>query len=259
MMLLARSCRPPRRPRPISACCAHLGPEHKVDRPDLAIYSQAEQVALGAPPTWDSPDIVTNSWGPFRLNAEAQVVVRNRSGVATAANALVNFSISSFGIGFPRTLVASHKLTLGPGQQVSMNFPLAQAILSGDPRAGVFIDLEHPHDTEPLSNHGEQVHEGHFTSESGRNFAWQVPLFNDSFAPVALAFQVLQDGVIASVAPGGMVLPAHGTGVATLHVQVPPAVHGTPAAWVPCSATLVARRADGSLLGGATRLVRIDD
>lgn len=258
-MKLARSCRPPRRPRPISACCAHLGPEHKIDRPDLAIYSQAEQLSLGASPTWDSPDIITNAWGPFRLNPEAQVVVRNRSGVATAANGLVNFSTSPFGIGFPRTLVASQKLTLGPGQQVSLNFPLAQAILSGDPRVGVFIDLEHPYDTEPLSNHGEQVHEGHFTSESGRSFSWQVPLFNDSFAPITLTLQVLQDGLAATVSPASIALPAHGAGVATLQVQVPAAVHGTPSAWVPCSATLVARRPDGSLLGGATRLVRIND
>lgn len=32
------------------------------DRPDLATYSQEEQIAVGNPPTWDSPDILTNFW-----------------------------------------------------------------------------------------------------------------------------------------------------------------------------------------------------
>ncbi|MDB5986427.1 MAG: hypothetical protein JWR16_1480 [Nevskia sp.] len=258
-MNLSSRCRPLRSVPQRGSCCAHLGPDHPIQRPDLAIYSQVEQIAGGIQPSWDSPDILSNSWGPFRLNPEAEVQVRNLSSIASAANALVNFSTAAFGIGFPRTLVATKKITLAPSQQVMLKFPLEQAILSGDQRVGVFIDLEHPYDAKAINNHGEQVHEGAFTSESGRDFHWVVPLFNNSYASTAFVLQVIEDSLSATVSQSSITLAPFAGSHATLHIKVPGGVHGTPANPAYCSATLLAKHADGSLIGGATRLVRIDD
>ena len=62
-----------------------------IRRPDLAIYSQLEEIAAGHIPRWDNPDIVTNDWGPFRLMDEARITVRNLSADTPAVNALVHY------------------------------------------------------------------------------------------------------------------------------------------------------------------------
>src|SRR5262249_11058332 len=139
-------CRPGRRPeRP--GCCLYLGKNDPVEYPDPGLYSQAEQIALGNVPDWDNPDIVTIDWAPFRLMPESQTPIHNSPPTVSATNPLVHFSISPFGIGMPRTLIASRLISLAPASQVGLAYPLPQAVLQGDQRIGVYIRVEHPTDS----------------------------------------------------------------------------------------------------------------
>src|SRR5689334_593415 len=65
-----------------------------VDRPDLSIYSQVEELAAGRAASWDSPDILTNSWPPLSLLPEALVRIHNLSTQTPAINALVHYYVS---------------------------------------------------------------------------------------------------------------------------------------------------------------------
>src|SRR5262245_26404264 len=85
-------CRPTRKQR--SACCVTLADPPK--RPDPAIYSQDQAMALGQIPTWNSPDIITNNNIPWALHPEADVVVRNLSPTVTAVNTQVQILLSGF-------------------------------------------------------------------------------------------------------------------------------------------------------------------
>jgi hypothetical protein len=89
-------------------------------RPDMATYSQLQQISLGIAPTWNSPDITTNNDFPWTLLPAFLVNVRNLSDVTAAANVLVTLSTSAFGIGMAQTPMSSQKLNVGPAQTVSL-------------------------------------------------------------------------------------------------------------------------------------------
>jgi hypothetical protein len=230
-----------------------------VETPDLAIYSQEEVLVHGGVPTWDSPDILTNSWGPFRLNPDAVVTVRNLSPTCPATNALVHYYVSPFGIGTRRQLLLTHKVNVPAASAVSLVFPLDQGTFHGDPRVGVHIEIEHPHDSAVLNNRGSQVHDGAFTHEAGRKHSVKIPVLNDSNFTREMTLSVLPTDVLATVTPAVHTFAPHEQIVATLHLEVPPFLSGTPAAYVERGVTVVARLATGELVGGATRLLRIDD
>jgi hypothetical protein len=107
-------CRPDRRPRRESCCVAIKDP---ADRPDPATYSQEEQLHLGLVPTWNSPDIITHNISPYSLFLEPEVKVRNLSTTASAVNILVHLHTSVFGIGLPRTPLATKVVNLAASQR----------------------------------------------------------------------------------------------------------------------------------------------
>ncbi|MEO1250870.1 MAG: hypothetical protein AAFW81_00820 [Pseudomonadota bacterium] len=232
--------------------------EDEIKRPDLAIYSQNEVIAAGGQPTWDSPDITTNDWRPFRLMPEARVKVRNLSPNAAAANALVHYYISRFGIGAPRELKATRRISLAPGAETELLFPLEQAVLNGDPRVGVFIEIEHRHDTKKINNSGAQVHQGDYTSEVGRNHAISFPVVNNSSFTRQIALQVLPTNLTASVTPNSFSLAPLQEVTATLNISVPATIVGSPGNEINEAVTVIGVLAGGGLLGGLTRLLRID-
>jgi hypothetical protein len=250
-------CRPQQRPeRP--GCCLFLGPNDPVEYPDPGLYSQAEQVALGNIPSWDNPDIVTNDWGPFRLRAESTITVHNYSATVSAVNTLVNFSISPFGIGMQRTLIASKQLSLAPASQVDLLYPLPQAVLQGDQRIGVYIHVEHPTDSNYQNNEGAQVHDGSFTTESGRSFTLSIPIYNDSNFARQILLSVMPTDIIASISPASHAFSPHEQIIATLTIDVPGFLAGSASNIIDRAVTVVGRTADGELIGGATKLLRID-
>jgi len=251
------NCGRPSGPRPPRCRCINVQ-DTPIETPDLAIYSQAEQLANGGLPTWDSPDIITNDWGPFRLKLEAEVTIRNLSATTSAINTAVHFYTSPFGIGTRRQLRLTRVVSLGPGEQTTLLFPLSQEVLSGDPRTGVHIVIEHPTDRNTINNAGSQVHDGGYTSESGRIVDVQIPILNDSGLTRDIQLSVLPTDLLATVTPSTRQFAPFEQIIATLHIGVPGFLVGTPGSEIARSATVIARTGSGEVIGGATRLLRIN-
>jgi hypothetical protein len=252
------NCGRPAGPRAPHCRCIRVD-DTETDTPDLAIYSQAEQLANGTAPSWDSSDIVTNDWRPFRLMEEATVTIRNLSSTTSAANALVHFYTSPFGIGTRRQLRLTRVVSVGPAQQVDLLFPLHQEVLAGDPRTGVHIAIEHPTDQITINNAGSQVHDGGYTTESGRSFDVRIPVLNDSAVGRQILLSVLPTDLLATVAPANRMYAAFEQVTANLHIDVPAALSGSPANEIARAVTVIARTGGGEVIGGATRLLRIDN
>ncbi len=249
--------RPGRRP-PVGSCVTIR--DTPLETPDLDIYSQEAQLAAGVAPSWDSPDIMTNHWSPFRLMHEARVKVRNLSPTTFAANAAVHYFTSPFGIGTRRHLRLTRMVSLAPLQEMELLFPLHQEVLSGDPRTGVHIQIDHPTDSSTLNNRGSQVHDGGYTTESGRDFVVQIPVLNDSGVSRELTLSVLPTDLVATVSPASHVFAPFEQIVASLHIVVPAFLTGSPGGEIHRAVTVMARLAGGGLvIGGATRLLRINN
>lgn len=254
-----RTCVPKRRQQTGTDCCfTPAGPPP--DRPDLATYSQQEQFALGNVPTWDSPDILSNYWSPFRLMPEITVTVRNLSPSATAVNGQVLLSVATFGIGNPRTQIGSQFVTLAPGHQTSLLFPLPQAILKAtEQRIAVNVRLVHPYDGNAINNLGAQLLADAYTSKAGRNISVQFPVVNPLSAAQHVALETLPNLLSATVTPVNPLLGPAQQIMATLHMQVPAALHGTAAAPVRADVTVVGRDGGGALIDGLTYVIWVDD
>jgi hypothetical protein len=252
-------CRPEKRPNP-KDCCLPLGSDTPIDYPDPAIYSQEQQIALGNVPSWDNPDILTNYWAPFRLMTESRITVRNLSSTISAVNTLVHFSTSPFGIGMPQTLIASKQVSIAPASQVELLFPLPQATLKGDQRVGVYIRIEHSGgDANYDNNNGAQVHDGSYTTESGRNYAVAIPVYNDSNFSRQIQLSVMPTDIVASISPASHFFAPHEQLIATLNINVPAFLSGSPSNIISRAVTVVGRLTTGELIGGATKLLRIDN
>jgi hypothetical protein len=250
------NCSPLHRDRRPACCIAISQPP---ERPDLATYSQDEQFALGLEPSWDSPDILTNSWSPWRLLPETSVRVRNLSPKASAVGLLVALMTSPFGLGMERTAAAAQKLSLAPLQEERLLFAMTQATLAGEQRLGVHVAIEHPSDVHLLNNHGAQIACGEVTSAVGRSPRLSFPVRNPLAISQQISLSVLPNNLSAVVSPA-----LHDFGPleqiqATLDVVVSAALHGTAALDVIREATVTARGQDGSVIDGLTYLVGIDD
>lgn len=249
-------CGKPGVARPPHCSCTRVD-DTPLDTPDLAIYSQAEVLAGGGIPSWDNPDIVTNDWRPFRLREEASVTVRNLSPTTSAANARIHMYTSPFGIGTRRELQLTRVVSIGAGQPSQLLFPLHQAILAGDPRVGVHIVIEHPTDTQTVNNAGSQVHDGGYTTESGRVFDVAIPVVNDSNQARTIDLVVLPTDLLATMTPTSRSFAPFEQVVAKLHIEVPGFLVGAPGNEIARAVTVLGRSA-GDVIGGVTRLLRID-
>jgi hypothetical protein len=249
---------PPVRQRPVRDCCC-ITPADPPDRPDPAIYSQVELLANGVEPSWNSPDITTNFWSPWRLMVESEVKVRNLSATASAVNVHVHFYISTFGIGTARTLLLSRMLNLAPSQEALLKFPLPQSVLADDPLIGTHVIIEHSADANTANNRGSQTIYGAFTTVVGRSFQIEFPVRNPSAAAQLITLATLNNGLAAVVNPAARVFAGFEQVQATLSLAVPNSLHGTPAADIRREVSVVGRDASGQLIDGLTYIVRIDN
>jgi hypothetical protein len=240
-----------------SQCCVKL--KNKViEKPDLAIYSQVEQFALGNIPTWDSPDIVTNYLNPFKLLPEIPVKVRNMSGTASALNGMVHLYISSFGLGMPRQLISSMILNLAPGSETEIKYPLPQDVLNGDQLIGVHVVLQHPHDSNKINNEGHQQFKAVYTSNVGRSFELSFPALNNTAASKNITFHVLStDLAVVLSTTSHFFSPFEQIQVIT-NINIPASLHASPDT-ILRSVTIVSRDAAGQLLDGLTFQIYIDN
>ena len=224
------------------------------DRPDPAIYSQDQILAMGQVPTWDSPDIVTNNNVPWRLYPELKVTVRNLSASVAAVNTQVQVALSGFGIGMPRTPLANQLITLGPSASATLNFPLTQAALHGEQSIGTFVELYHPNDAVTINSRGSQVITGVDTASAGRHLSHLFPVANPRNATQEINLHIFSNSLAAAISPATHVFAPFEQIDVGLTVTVPTDLHNTTE-----YVTVTASGADGGLIGGITLAVFVND
>jgi hypothetical protein len=251
-------CRPVQWRPDRGTCCVEI--DTPPDRPDLAIYSQEEQFALGVKPTWNNPDITV----PPKLNVrDLKVTIRNLSPSASAVNGVVEFSTSDFGIGVPRILESIQRISLPPNGQIVLPFSTRSVIIgppkAPDPHVGVHIRLVHPYDARQINNSGSSMVAEGFTSYIGRAISILFHTINQAATPRVITLGLLQNDLGATVTPAAQLFAPLEQVWATLTLDVADTLHGTPGAPLHREATVVGRTPDGSVIDGLTCVVWIDD
>lgn len=250
-----RPARPPRRGR--TSCC--LAPDEPPDRPDPGLYSQDEQFGLGLEPTWNSPDITTNRWSPWRLMEEMEVDVRNYSATASAVAVAVGVAISPFGIGMPRSPLSTQVVHIDAGHESRLFYPLSQSLLNGPPHIGAHVTITHSLDQRLINNLGSQMIWGVFTSEAGRQLEFSFPVRNPQAGTQQITLAALANDLGAVVTPASRPFTPFEQINAKLTMMVPASLHGAPGADVRREITVVGRDGAGRVIDGLTYIVRIDN
>ena len=238
--------------------CNSISVSQPIKKPDIAIYSQEEQFAVGRLPTWDNPDITTNNLAPLQLRPSADVRVRNISEV-NAANVLVHCYLSPYGVNTPRRLYASKQINVLAAQSVEVSFPFDRATLEGDPRVGVHILIDHPYDPNIINNRGSQIIDGGQTSIISRTYETILPIANSSPYSREFTISALPTELEVNISPDRRIFPPHDYFPAKVVVKVPDFITGTSSDPVEKSATLVVRDVSGELIGGATIVLIVDN
>lgn len=250
-------CRPEPR-REAGKCCVKV--DSAINRPDPAIYSQAEQFAMGAVPTWESPDILTNLVGATSLMPEAHVKIRNNSSTVSAVGVAAHAAVSRFGIGFPRTPIGTSVVTLGPGQERTLLIPFPQAVLNGEQRIGFHVRLEHPSDAVMINNEGSQNIDAFSTSAQGRTISTNFRIRNPLNVAQQISLQLLatQPGMQVSFAlPPGPFGPLEER-ICSVTIQIESWLVGGGGTTHGREATFVGRGADGRVIDGLTFYVAVN-
>jgi hypothetical protein len=250
-------CAPVRRSKSLSCC---METDTPIDRPDLAIYSQAERFAAGAQPTWNNPDITTNLVGESKLMPEAQVRVRNNSGSASAVGANVCCFVSRFGIGYERQPIGTSTQNFAPGEERELLIPFPQAVLNGDQRIGFYVRIEHATDPVLINNEGAQILDPYATSVQGRAIATSFLVRNPVAGTQSIQIQQLatEPGIQASFSVASGAFGPLEERTCQVQIDVEAWLTGTPDNFVRRDITYVARGADGNVIDGLTFMVWVD-
>lgn len=150
-----------------SRCCFHP-PSSSVIFPDLALYSQREELAEGRQPRWVNADIEDPTPNGGRDTEKIiRVTVRNRSDKVRALQAKVTVAYSTFGIGFPFEPISYPQyINLEPQTEASLPFrtpfqiapPPAGAVQGKTLYSiGVLVLVEHEKDKRQINNVGEHM------------------------------------------------------------------------------------------------------
>jgi hypothetical protein len=251
-------CPRPRKRPDRHGCC--FTSDTPVERPDPAIYSQPQLLSLGEQPSWNSPDITSNHWAPFRLMAEAGVIIRNLSATASAIGVRANAAVSRFGIGYPRTPIVSVATNLAPSAEQTLLIPFPQWVMSGEQRIGFHVTLEHSADKDASNNYGAQTHEGFYTSEAGRLIATTLPVRNPLATSQLIQIAILggtPDLTVSLVSPATAFAPFEER-ILPVQITVAASLTGGGGVEHTREATIMGQNQDGSVIDGVTYVVRID-
>ena len=230
-----------------------------IDRPDLATYSQAEQFALGAQPSWNSPDITTNYVGQNKLMPEANVVVRNKSATASAIGANVQCYVSRFGIGYDRTLFGTATTNFAPGEEKTLLVPFTQAVLAGEQRVAFHVRIEHPTDPVLINNAGAQTLDAFATGSQGRSIATTFRVRNPLAQTQSVQVQMLatQPGIQATFSIDASPFGPLEERQCQVQINVEAWLVGSASSVIDREVTFVGRGGDGQIIDGVTFYVGV--
>lgn len=250
-----KSCIPAKNYGKGDCCIAFKTPPNK---PDPAIYCQQEIIRLGAQPTWNNPDIITNHWDPWSLDEVPTATVHNLSTTTPAINVNVGFSYAQFGIGFQKIPLSNQMINLSPGASQTLAFTLPSAIANGFPAISSWINIVHSTDKNPGNNEGCQTIFGAHTNIIGRNPVFTFPVFNSAGVTRTITLITYSNELSAVLSPVTFQLLPFEQKMITLHLTVPSSMHAAPADNVMKEVTIAAF-SGGSLIGGLTYIMKIDD
>jgi len=249
-----------RRPFP-KDCCIKV-PKEIVHDPDPSTYDQQLLFSTGGAPTFNSPDIDTVDLWPLVPIPNLTATVRNLSTEASANQTRVDVAWSPWGIGLPRTTIATSFVDLPragfPGAEQTLSWPTPPALLSAV-LFGLFITVIHPYDTDPYNNQGEQTLDA-FQTSTGRNKTFVVPVRN----PTGATQTIQLSAGPASVAPWVNVVPSIftlGAGAqqnVMVSVDVPPAIPPSPPGTFISATVDVLATIGGAYLGGISIAILFD-
>lgn len=252
-----RGCEWKQRRKRSSCCCISTDTPPK--RPDPAIYSQPQRLALGQLTSWESPDIQTNWWDDWRFMDAIEARIHNESSDSSAVNVLVQMRWAPFGIGTTFTSLGDQMINLGLAPDAKLiSFPTSAALRELGNDVSIEVSISHPHDKDASNNLGYQAIHGVRTSQVGRSPTMSFAVRNPSAATDTITLAVLANDIGATVSPASRVFAPNEQIVATLSVNVPAAIVPPAGGFILKDATVVGYNSSGKLLGGVALLVRID-
>jgi hypothetical protein len=239
--------------------CHCISTDKPPKRPDPAIYSQLQRLSQGLAASWESPDVQTNYWSPWRFMDSIVVYVRNESTESSAVNTLVQAKWAAFGIGTPLNPLGDQVINLGiaPDQQTLL-FPVNDSLRALGNDVSIQINISHPHDKDVANNTGFQAIHGVSTSESGRSPGMTFAVVNASASTETITLVVLANDIAATVTPAVRTYAPNEQITATLSAVVPASITPPAGGYILKDATVVGYNSSGKILGGVTLLVRVD-
>ena len=249
------------RPHVRRSCCIRV-PSDIIHDPDPSIYDQLLVFNSGGAPTFNSPDINTVDVWPLRPIDNLTATVRNLSPDCSANQTRVDLTWSAWGIGMPRSPIASSYVDLAragfAGSEQTLSWPLPPALKAAG-RYGIFVNLIHPYDRNPNNNSGEQTIDGYQTS-TGRSHTFIVPVRNPTSTVQTIALSVLPAPVVpwVTVVPASVTLGAGAQQNVMVSITVPAAVPPSPPGTLISASVDVLATMGGNYLGGVDLAILID-
>lgn len=252
-------CRPilplsPKRDR----CCLEI--KNPPQRPDPSIYSQEEEISRGGQPTWDNPDIDVQVVTPANDNPYKKVAVkvRNLSNKATALGTRVCLSESPyFAIGGIFLSQGEQIIDILPGQECEVEYNIPHSRLT---MGTIKVELIHPDDTNLINNYGSNSTLQLLTSNEGRDNRFHIPIENLTSDTSTISLSVVSGDLDVTIEPETLTLfPWDDIHTAEIFIKVPDTLHGSASAPLRRDITVMAWYDDGSLMGGITCIIIIDD
>src|SRR6202000_2035190 len=109
------------------------------------------------------------------------------------------------------------------------------------------------------NNDGAQVHDGSYTTESGRTFTLAIPVLNNSNFTRQIQLAIMPTDLIATISNSNHTYAPYEQAIAQLHIEVPSFLVGSGSNIIERAVTVIRRLSDGALIGGATKLLRINN
>ena len=246
---------------PNTSCCVRV-PAEIVHDPDPSTYDQQLLFSEGLAPTFNSPDIETVDVWPLRPIDNLTATVRNLSTQAAANQTRVDISWSPWGIGMPRTPIASSFVDLArsgfAGSEQTLSWPLPPALKAAG-LYGIFVSVIHPYDSDPSNNQGEQTVDG-FQTSTGRSHTFVVPVRNPTSSTQNVSLSAGPGSVVpwVTVVPSSLTLAAGAQQNVMVGIHIPSAVPVSPPGTLISASVDILATIGGTYLGGVSFAILLD-